>query len=237
NTYQNLFLLEDHTKTLLTLGRLLDSVGNKNAILFIKAALENGINETDIGSISEYDQKLLQLSGLANFGSSVTSAINVLKGVSLFNQANTYLNEGSYEEAKRCFNETMKLLPNHTTSLAGYAIVLKQLGESDAAIETMVKAISLEPGNIQLIKILADLHSEIGNYKEAIHIYRQLIALDPNNTDLLMSVAKLQLTLEDYTSAEKLTLHVLEIEPKNQLAISLNAIMKEKKASLEVVNV
>ncbi len=237
NTYQNLFLLEDHTKTLLTLGRLLDSVGNKNAILFIKTALENGIRDSDIGSISEYDKKLLQLSGLAHFGSSITSAINVLKGVSLFNQANTYLNEGSYEEAKRCFTETMKLLPNHTTSLAGYAIVLKQLGESDAAIETMQKAISLEPGNYQLIKILADLHSELGNYKEAIHIYRQLLALDPNNTDLLMSVAKLQLTLGDYNSAEKLTMHVLEIEPKNQLALDLKITMSEKSYSAEIVNV
>ncbi|MDP2035797.1 MAG: tetratricopeptide repeat protein, partial [Ignavibacteria bacterium] len=224
-------------KTLMTLGRILDLISNENAVMFIKTAFENGISSSDVEDISEYDRRLLQISGMINLGNSIVSALDVLRGVSFFNQANIYLNEANYEEAKICFTEAMKLLPKHTISLAGYAVVLKQLGESEAAIDSMLKAISLEPGNIQLIKILADLHSEIGNYKEAIHIYRQLIALDPNNTDLLMSVAKLQLTLEDYTSAEKLTLHVLEIEPKNQLAISLNAIMKEKKASLEVVNV
>ncbi len=237
STYQDLFLLEDQSRTLMTLGRILDLVGNENATLFIKTALKNGIHSSDVEIISEYDLKLLQISGLIHLGCSVLQAIVVLKGVSFYNQANIYLNEGNFEEAKLCFTEAIKLLPKHTTSLAGYAIALKQLGESEAAIDSMRKAISLEPGNNQLVKILADLHFEIGNYKEAIHIYRQLLAVDPNNTNLLISVAKLQLTLGDYASAEKLTLHVLEIEPKNQLAINMKAILREKNIPQEVVNV
>ncbi len=230
-TYQNLFLQDDQTKILLNTGRILDLIGNEHAALFIKSAFDYSIQPDNVEEISYYDLKLLGALNQIQFGISTGIALEVMKGISFYRQANVYLNEGNLEDAKQCFAEAISYLPKHATSLAGLAIVFKQLGDDKAAIENMIKAISIEPNNTQLIKMLADLYSDMGSYKNAIDIYRQLLIAEPNNCPLLLSIANLQLTLGDFSSAEKLVNRVLEIEPQNEFAHAIKNLLSEQNIS------
>lgn len=219
--YQELFMLEEQSRILMTFGRLLDLVGNQNSMQFIKTALDTNTMQNFVEEIGEIELRLLQSCGPLNFGSSADIAAEVLTAVLMHMQANDFLNNGSFEEAKNCFEEAIKIMPKHSTSLAGYAITLKQLGQDVEAINSLIKAISYEPNNNTLIKILADIYFETKNYKEAINIYKQLLLVEPNNPDLLLSIANLQHTLGDFHSAENLINRTLEIDPMNITALNM----------------
>jgi tetratricopeptide (TPR) repeat protein len=120
--------------------------------------------------------------------------------------------------AKEQYTLAIKLLKNMHTEHPKSDQVLQKLAftyhvndEIDAAIETILRAIDIQPEDLDLRITLARFYSEKGNHMMAYSIYKEVIELDPFKTYARIRLADTTLKLGKYTETLEILEHLFNV--------------------------
>jgi tetratricopeptide (TPR) repeat protein len=89
-------------------------------------------------------------------------------------------------------------LSTHSTYLSAWVSlgrVLRELGNNEEAVDSLTRALQLDPGNVVAARILADAYLALGEKVEAIKKYKLVHALLPSDEELEATIERLELEL------------------------------------------
>ncbi|MCB4755691.1 MAG: tetratricopeptide repeat protein [Elusimicrobia bacterium] len=165
-----------------------------------------------------------------------------------YNLGLIYYQEGKYMEAKRLFEESLRINPDNLVTANGLALTLWKLGEKNEAVQTLSTWIERKPGHAQSYinraillrgqKGLADINKALGinpRHERAwlikagllyeaglkigsIEAYKKALQINPTNDKALCDVGTLYQELGDIPTATQYWTEALSINPNNPLA-------------------
>ncbi|MGB5816357.1 MAG: tetratricopeptide repeat protein, partial [Thermoanaerobaculia bacterium] len=96
--------------------------------------------------------------------------------------ANSYQLEGRHSEARQAYEEVLPLLAaeGRAEVLVAVARSYDQEGNRDQAIATLERGLELNPGNVDLLQVIADLLTRAGREVEA----QEYLAQVPDDVDM-----------------------------------------------------
>jgi len=133
----------------------------------------------------------------------------------LLSAANLYLLLKRYEGAKRLLLQFIKIRPNEAAGYLDLAIVLKALGDLDAAYQHTQCALRIEPTNPMNHVVRAMILIAQEQYAAAIQECKSALALDCECFDAYANLAFSQLQSFELDSAAYNFQRALEIKPEN----------------------
>ena len=81
--------------------------------------------------------------------------------------------------------------------------IYKDLGESDQALNSMLKSLRLKPNNSDSLINLAEIYIDIGNFDKAIASIHQALKLKPDDSRALCKQGRIKMALGQMISAKK----------------------------------
>jgi len=197
----------------------LDDLENANA--YILKAIENSDND----KYREYQKKLdLLLNGIKN--------------------AKKTFDSGYYEEALSDYNKLAETFSDNAMIEYNKGLVLKKMGNLDAAVQHYKKAISLNPFEEKYnkaIKAVAQTLAKNGDeefrrkeYDTALTYYNQAVKYLPNYENGLSKLAKVNYLLKNYDVSKKWCNETLIINSENSNAIYILGKIYQKSDKLEL---
>jgi len=88
--------------------------------------------------------------------------------------------KGKIVEAKKIYEDILKIKPDHFLVLSNLGIVFSQLKESNKAVELFHKAIEINPQHAEAHYNLGNIYRELGDYIKSIKFYKNAITINPN---------------------------------------------------------
>lgn len=105
--------------------------------------------------------------------------------------ADIYLNKMmNRRQYAKCFFDLVQVFPN-LENYKRYGDALMSIQEPDKAIEAYNEALSIDPANQYLVRLIGKAYSITHNYQKAIDYYEDAIQKYPKNLDLRLDQAKL----------------------------------------------
>lgn len=87
-----------------------------------------------------------------------------------------------------------------------------------SAVSNFQLARQLDPGNLECLTTLGDLHMEQGDYEAAISVHREILKYEPENADCYAFIGYLQWQMDQNTEAIDSYERALEFDPENYIA-------------------
>lgn len=115
--------------------------------------------------------------------------------------ANSFYNNGQFEEANTWYKKTEKLLPENYDFLVNNAQNLMELGYLNEADANLVKALDIK-NSLEVYRLLARLSTLKGNYIRAEAIINEALANYPDAPDLYYDLVIIQCQFNKNTEAE-----------------------------------
>lgn len=125
------------------------------------------------------------------------------------------LQKRNLEQANSAFMEVLKVLPNHTPSLLGYALTSYGLGNHEQSLKNAKMVLAAEPANVQAAKILAGSQMKLGDPRKALDILAPLLATHPQDANLLALTGEAHLLDKNYVKAMAYLDKAAEIAPRS----------------------
>ena len=133
------------------------------------------------------------------------------------NLANLYLEEERIEEAVVLLEETVELEPT-ALSHFGLAGALRLAGRLEAARDSFLKALELDPDHFDAGYHLAVLYQQEKRWREAEHLYLLLLEQQPGHDDVRNNLGYSYLRRREFSAAAAEFSHVLDRNPDHVLA-------------------
>jgi TolB-like protein/Flp pilus assembly protein TadD len=92
-----------------------------------------------------------------------------------------YYGNRDYEAALKTFTAVLAELPNDADALLAQAAVQRRSGRIDASIDSLSRAVTLDPRNFQLSYELGNTYMMLGRYAQAEQAYQRALALQPDS--------------------------------------------------------
>ena len=127
---------------------------------------------------------------------------------------------GHLQEAAGVYREALRLVPDFAPAHAGLGIALFGLKQDEAAIETMLRALRLDPGLSvagTLHLFMGRAHQSLGRTEAAAEQFERASEADPGNTDALDHLALVRFGQKRYREAAELYRKLVEIRPSAAL--------------------
>lgn len=109
----------------------------------------------------------------------------------LLSKADSLRDEEQLEEAKVLYQSIIDQFPDDVGAYSGLAWAYWFQGQSDLAVSTMEKAMSLPSTNYRFFMSAGKLFEQSGNLEEAVTAYREALSLSPNSQDPLNAIERL----------------------------------------------
>ncbi len=111
-----------------------------------------------------------------------------------------------------------------------YARALNALhsGRPDVAVNALKDILSVDPGNVQALLRLGEVHMDAGDYKRAMDCLKRALSSDPENTETLLSLVRIKEMTKAYEEAIAYADDILESDPKNIAALYKKRKLLEK---------
>ncbi|HLJ55528.1 MAG TPA: tetratricopeptide repeat protein [Chthonomonadaceae bacterium] len=113
----------------------------------------------------------------------------------MVSQGNPYLEraiafkvDGRYDEASAELSHLLEEDPNSSDAHHQFGLVLGFIGDFDASLEHLQRAVTLAPSRIDIRNDLALTYSMLGMYDEAATEFKEVLARDPENKRALESL-------------------------------------------------
>lgn len=94
-------------------------------------------------------------------------------------------------EAEQVLRQGLTVHPTYLSAWVSLGRICREQGKNDAAVESLTKALALDPGNVVAARLLADAYLALGEKVEAIKKYKLVHALLPADQDLEAIIRKL----------------------------------------------
>ena len=154
------------------------------------------------GNIEKAEYELSQL--LSNDSGKADAVTTKQSAAELYNLLGIlYITQNKKEAAKKCFENTLKLNPEHSKALSNLGIILFEKGEIDKAVNCHELSVKNDPYNVGSYYNYAVAFRELGKINEAIENFRTAIKLNKNYADAHFNLALLLLLTGKYEEGWK----------------------------------
>jgi tetratricopeptide (TPR) repeat protein len=119
----------------------------------------------------------------------------------LFAEAAQDVNSGQYAAAIEKYKSILLLQPNSPEALSNLGVAYHLAEHFGEAVETLQKALRLNPGLIPANLILGMDYVRLGRPQEALEPLRQVLKREPRNRDALLALASANFAEGDFTTA------------------------------------
>lgn len=134
---------------------------------------------------------------------------------------------GNNTQAKAAFHQALTLAPGHPLILVNLAKLYSQTGETEAAVSSLRKAVSSDPGFSQAWLALGRQLLRGNRPQEAIKAFEHLTRLAPEHAIGWMQLAKAKRSCGDFEGAESALVKSLSLASSNAQAwLNLGAIRR-----------
>jgi tetratricopeptide (TPR) repeat protein len=120
--------------------------------------------------------------------------------------------------ARASFERAVRLDPMHAAAHANLAIVLRGLGDLDAAEAAAMTALTLRPGNVELLQMLAAVYMERSRFLPAAQLYYSLLQHRPEDPEVLLPLGICFYRAGDIPTAREIFEWILRIDPNHIIA-------------------
>jgi tetratricopeptide (TPR) repeat protein len=142
-------------------------------------------------------------------------------------------NQGRFAEAEKYLQQAVAEQPSNAEGHYELAICYcNWTGHGKKALETVDRAISLEPNRADFFSVRAWILGNLGRDKEAIRVADQALALNPANILALNAQTRAYNDLRDWKQSEAAARRTLAINPVNTLAANLLASSLRRQGKL-----
>src|SRR5258706_11436826 len=100
-----------------------------------------------------------------------------------------------FTEAEHVLRTGLTHHPTYLSAWVSLGRVLRELGKHADAVESLSKAMQLDPGNVVAARLLADAYLALGEKVEAIKKYKLVHALMPSDDTIVETIASLDAQL------------------------------------------
>ena len=128
----------------------------------------------------------------------------------LFQKANSLVNAGDIEDAKKCFEELISLKPDLFEPLINLGNVYFNEHEYDKALDYYLKAVELKPSHFICYQNIGNTFARTENYKEAYEAYKKALAIKPGQEQvarnleyIAQKLLDMGIDIPEYTSETK----------------------------------
>jgi tetratricopeptide (TPR) repeat protein len=133
----------------------------------------------------------------------------------------------------RLANEMIVINPDASEGYLYRGVALKNLGETDRAIQAFNQAISRNRRDPEAYFFLANLYEELGErdpayLQKALSIYGQLLMQNDRNVSAMLNMGLVYAQLGRYAEAKRLWERILEIDPGNASAKHNLQLLREE---------
>jgi len=97
----------------------------------------------------------------------------------------------NYDEAAELFEKAITLSPNYATAYQWYGELLGNMGDRQAALRQLEKAVAIDPLSPVINFILGGRYSSVGRFAEAEAAFRKTLEIDPRFARAYMGLAVL----------------------------------------------
>ena len=135
---------------------------------------------------------------------------------------------GDFGAAKTTFGRVSKLLP--ASSEAPYALgrVLRLEGHDDQSIPYFEQALTLDPGNVELIKAAAFTYAILKQFPAALKLYDRALDIKPNDPELMAYKASIYQAQGKLQEAARFLSGINEQIPENAFQIKIDQLRLER---------
>ena len=109
----------------------------------------------------------------------------------LLSKADTLRNEEQFEEAITLYQSIIDQFPDDVGAYSGLAWAYWFQDQSELAVGTMNKAMSLPSTSYRFFMSAGSLFEQSGNLEEAVTAYREALSLSPNSQDPINAIERL----------------------------------------------
>jgi tetratricopeptide (TPR) repeat protein len=99
---------------------------------------------------------------------------------------------GQSTEAESVLRSGLNYHPTYLSAWVSLGRAQRDLGNNDGAVESLTKALQLDPGNVVAARLLADAYLALGEKVEAIKKYKLVHALLPADQELEATIERLE---------------------------------------------
>ncbi|MGE5310785.1 MAG: protein kinase domain-containing protein [Nitrospirota bacterium] len=157
-------------------------------------------------------------------------------GLAKFEEGMAALKLGHFAESTKSFEEALTTNPSlldkaskpYSQALRGEAAAVTATDPSKAK-ELLVKAVGLDPGNVEGLSQLASLWLREKDYPRAIETYEKVAKIDAKRADALFNLGYAYAVTKDYSKAEQAYSKVVELAPPYQDEALFNLAMVQVK--------
>ncbi|MGZ4778047.1 MAG: tetratricopeptide repeat protein [Thermoanaerobaculia bacterium] len=98
---------------------------------------------------------------------------------------------GKFGEAEEVLRAGLALHPTYLSAWVGLGRILREEKKDRDAIEALLKALQVDPGNVVAARLLADVYYDLGEKVESIKKYKLVHALLPSDQEVQAMIEKL----------------------------------------------
>ena len=129
------------------------------------------------------------------------------------------IDSGRCQEAIVALEKIITSYPEYGPAHNDLGVLYYNQGNKEKSIIHYEKAVSLNPGNPNSLKNLADFYYvELKRIDEAIHLYQKVLAINPMDLEALLNLGNIHVELKKFDEARSYYTKALEIDPSNELA-------------------
>jgi tetratricopeptide (TPR) repeat protein len=143
------------------------------------------------------------------------------------------LEVGLLDDARRQFTEATELVPKEPASWANLGLAHLRLGELEAAVASVERALALAPDNAEIVMLAARLESARGRLDEGVARLRQAVSLDPQGLRARFALAEEIERAGGADDARPLLDELVELAPGNLAVLLERARVAARHADAE----
>jgi len=137
----------------------------------------------------------------------------------LLAEATRKLELGQHEEANRCYDRALELLPQNAGIWNNKGFCLSKLGQHDEAIRCYDRALELDPKDAGIWNNKGSCLSNLGQNRKAIQHYERALELDTHNVEIWLGYGDVLNKLDRFNEALRCFNKALKLNPKNDRAL------------------
>lgn len=179
--------IDKYEKALAEIDTLLSQKPNKAYYLYLRANCLNGI--------SRYKEALVEIKNALKEGYSVINSNNLMGII--------YWNMGNYFEAKKCFEEVLRLNPNNAEALARNGYMQYKLNHKAESGQIMEDAFRLEPNNPTVLHVVFNYYRDKKEKEKLKEILDKYLECSGNEFNKLVMLGDYEMSMKQYKKSKE----------------------------------
>lgn len=144
-----------------------------------------------------------------------------------FLYSNTVPTRELADQARMAAERALALGPKQAATHAAIGAYYRQIERNnERALESILRAHQLAPGDVRFLVNLAGVNGSLGRYETALDYLRQADRLDPRSAAITSNMGRILLNLRQYEAADSALRRAQALDPKNPHIVQTRALVR-----------